>query len=752
MLKKIRQSSQRLIASGLMSLVVIGHVLSLYSIDPLFQLENSVYDTRLRLLATGGVDDRVVILDIDEKSLAHPDLGRWPWSRNVMAQLIETLFDDYKVRALGFDVIFAEEDRSSGLTVLHHLAKTQLKANKDYVQTLEQIAPQLDYDGRFARAIEGRPIVMGYYFSASKDALKLGELPFPVLELEELEGRDTEFASWKGFGANLPILSASGLLSGHFSPTVDRDGVIRRVPMLAQFEDGLYESLSLAMVRLDRALTNKGSDAQGLRFDAIEMLPQKGYLESLKIGDLELKVDAGSNLLVPYLGGPFSFHYISMTDLWEGKVNPSILENKLVLVGTTAPGLLDLRSTPVSGIYPGVEVHANLIAAMLSGEPGRLKHSPLLGSLIELGLAIVIGVGLPVFLCLTSVVTGTLTTAAILVTLLLFNAWAWTQGAAIPLASILCLVLLIYILNVGFGFFVESRSKRQVTELFGQYVPPELVEKMAEDPLNYSMEGRRETLTVLFSDVVGFNPISQVLKPKELAEFINHYLSEMSSVIRGTGGTLDKYIGDCIMAFWGAPVANSEHASNAVKAALGMKSKLYEIRGYCEKRGWPRLEIGIGLCTGEMVVGDMGSNVRRSYTVMGESVNTGSRLENVTRVYGSWILVSESTQQACKGIVFREVDFVQVKGRHKPIRCFEPLGLDTDITATRLAEIDRWHQALSAYRSQQWDTALSLLRPLHELRPVDRLYELFISRCEQYKSSPPEPSWDGVTTFETKKG
>jgi adenylate cyclase len=750
MIKKLRQSYQRLFASGFIGLMVIGHLFGWYSIEPLLQLDNAIYDARVRMLAPGGVDDRVVILDIDEKSLAHPDLGRWPWSRDVMAKIVDLLFDKYDARALGFDVIFAEEDRSSGLAVLRDLAKTRLQSNKDFIKTLKEISPQLNYDGRFAQAIEGRPVVMGYYFSTSKDALKLGELPFPTIELDELEGHHTEFVDWKGFGANLPNISASGLLSGHFSPTVDRDGVIRRVPLLAQFEDGLYESLSLAMVRLDRALAKADSDSQALRFDAISLEPEEGYLESLRIGDLELKVDAGTNLLVPYRGGPYSFRYVSMADLWEGKVEPAVLNNKLVLVGTTAPGLLDLRSTPVSGIYPGVEVHANLIAAMLSSEPGRLKHSPLIGPFVELGVAIILSLGLPVILCLAPVITGTVVVVGILVMLVSVNAWVWTQGMAIPLASVLTLVLLIYLVNMAFGFFVESRSKRQFTELFGQYVPPELVEKMAEDPEQYSMEGRREHLTVLFSDVVGFTPISQHLQPPELARFINHFLTEMSAVIRATGGTLDKYIGDCIMAFWGAPVHDSQHATHSVTAALRMKDKLYEIRAECEKKGWPRLGIGIGLCTGDMVVGDMGSKLRKAYTVMGDSVNLASRLEGLTRVYESWILVSQSTKDECTGIVFREIDAVTVKGKTVPVTIFEPMGLEGEVSDDRIQEIDQWHQALKDYRGQHWDKAKATLSALNEKRSDERLYALFLERIEEYQQTPPPTDWDGVTTFKTK--
>jgi adenylate cyclase len=330
------------------------------------------------------------------------------------------------------------------------------------------------------------------------------------------------------------------------------------------------------------------------------------------------------------------------------------------------------------------------------------------------------------------------------------NYQAWQAGLVLPMASLLVLILTLYVVNMAYGYLVEARSKRQFTELFGQYVPPELVDKMAEDPEKYSMAGKKETLTVLFSDVVGFTSISERLSPQDLAAFINEYLTSMSQVIREEGGTLDKYIGDAIMAFWGAPVPDANHATRGVIAALRMQRGLQDLREAFARKGWPSISIGIGLSTGDMTVGDMGSQVRKAYTVMGDTVNLGSRLEGITRQYGVGILVSQETVQMSSGIVYREIDSVRVKGKDIPIRIYQPLALESDADAQMRQQLDQWHQALAAYRSQQWDTAQALLTSLQQTSPEEKLWGIYLERVAEYRVNPPGADWDGVKKFDSK--
>jgi adenylate cyclase len=424
------------------------------------------------------------------------------------------------------------------------------------------------------------------------------------------------------------------------------------------------------------------------------------------------------------------------------------LRGKIALIGTSAPGLLDLRSTPVGSVFPGVEIHANMITAMLDND---FKQKPpyMLGA--EVVLLLIGGIALAMLVPLVSPLKATLVSLLAILLITGLNVILWTKGGMVlPLASSLLMTAALFALNMSWGYFVESRSKRQFTELFGQYVPPELVDKMAADPEKYSMEGKSEELTVLFSDIVGFTSISESLEPKELSQFINDYLTAMSLVIRNHRGTLDKYIGDAIMAFWGAPVEDPEHARQGVISAMAMQTELDKLRAQMLARGWPDIRIGVGVNTGQMRVGDMGSKLRRAYTVMGDAVNLGSRLEGLTRVYGVGIIVGPNTKQAVKDIVFRELDRVKVKGKDEPVDIFEPVGIEGQVDNKVMDEIKLWHKALRAYRAQKWDEAEMDLFNLQRMSPESRLYQLYFERIKQCRIDPPGPDWDGVTAFKTK--
>jgi adenylate cyclase len=314
----------------------------------------------------------------------------------------------------------------------------------------------------------------------------------------------------------------------------------------------------------------------------------------------------------------------------------------------------------------------------------------------------------------------------------------------------LLLVAGLYALNMSWGYFIESKAKRQFTDLFGQYVPPELVDEMAKNPEGYTMEGRRADLTVLFSDVRGFTTISEGLQPDQLANLMNLYLGAMTEVIRKRRGTLDKYIGDAIMAFWGAPVEDPDHAKHAIVAGLEMQAALHDLNKDLQAKGWPEIKIGVGVNTGPMTVGDMGSPVRKAYTVMGDAVNLGSRLEGITKQYGVGIIVGETTRDLVKkDFVFRELDRVRVKGKAEPVGIYEPLGREGEVAQEQLDELKLWNQALRAYRAQDWDQAEVHLLNLSRIHPR-YLYDLYAERVAHLRKEPPGDGWDGVTKFETK--
>ena len=689
------------------------------------------------------VDPRIVILDIDEKSLG--EIGRWPWGRNVMAEVVRKLFDLHGIAVLGFDVVWAERDTSSGIDTLDALAANDLRQVAGFQEVYKGLRPRLDNDLLFAESMKGRPVVLGYYFNSEDRAVKANAIPAPVLPKGTFAGRNISFDEWKGFTGNLPIYMQNAAAAGHFNPRVDFDGVSRRVPMILEFEGAYYEALSLAMVRV---ILGMPSVEPGW---APGTFMNRGYsgLEWLKVGPIRIPVDESVSTLIPYRGKKFSFPYVSLADVIKDRVKPGDLKGKIALLGTSAPGLFDLRSTPVDSVYPGVEIHANLIAGMLD-QSLKAKPAFMLGA--EVILLVIGGVALAILIPMLSALWATVVATGGLLLIVGLNFAVWMKGdMVLPLAASVLMILALYVMNMAYGYFVESRSKRQFAELFGQYVPPELVDKMAEDPGKYNMEPRSAELTILFADVRGFTSISEALTPEELREYINEYLTEMSAIIRSKyRGTLDKYIGDAIMAFWGAPVDDAQHARNGVLAALEMQKACSALNAKFAARGWPTLKIGVGVNSGTVRVGDMGSRVRRAYTAMGDAVNVASRLEGRTKGYGVGVLVGEATRELVKDVVFREVDRIKVKGKDEALTVYEPLGSEGQVEKGRLEELRLWNQTLRAYRGRQWDQVEVNLLNLQRMNPECELYRVYADLVTDKRRAAPPQEWDGVTAFAEK--
>jgi adenylate cyclase len=708
------------------------------------RLEHIAYDARLRLTMPRHVDPRIVIVDIDERSLAAE--GRWPWRRDRLGLMLDRLFDEYKVQVVGFDVVFAERDESSGLPVLRQLAQGELRSVPAFQSALEQAAPHLEYDRIFAQKMKGRAVVLGYYFTTESEeiAAKVNELPAPVLPKGIFQGRNIRPTHWTGYGANLPELQHAAAAAGHFNPLPDQDGVTRRVPMLAERGGAYYEPLSLAVVRLLKGMP----EVRPGFTDAGAWAKNYPGLEWLQVGDLRIPVDRDVSALVPYRGEERSFPYVSATDVMTGKAARADLEGKIVLVGATAPGLMDLRAAPVDSVFPGVEIHANLIAGMLDG---RIKHMPpyVLGA--EFTLLALAGLIMALVLPLLNPQQATLVTIGVLGAVIGTNLTVWQYAnLVLPLASGLLMVLLLFGLNMSYGFFVESRAKKQIAGRFGQYVPPELVDEMSRHPERFSMEGESREMSVLFSDVRGFTTISEGLDPKELSQLMNQFLTPLTQVIYRRRGTIDKYMGDCIMAFWGAPLSDAQHQRNAVLAGLEMLARMDALQPQFRARGWPELHIGVGVNSGRMSVGNMGSEIRVAYTVMGDAVNSASRFEGLTKQYGVGMIVGEATRAGCREIVFRELDRVRAKGKTEPVGIYQPVGLASEVGKERLDELSLWHQVLRLYRTQEWDMAELQLINLQRMYPENGLYPIFIGRIAWFRKNPPGPDWDGTWAAESK--
>ena len=726
------------------------HAVGVVRLGVLERLDNIIYDTRLRATMPGTLDDRIVIVDIDEKSLA--EVGRWPWGRNRLAELTDELFDRQKVAILGFDVVFAEADESSGLKRLSELAQKELRDQPGFVDKLRQMQPSLDYDAMFARALEKRPVVLGYYLTSDRDGRTSGVLPAPVMGKEALQGRPITFTAWNGFGSNIARLASAAPVAGHFNPIAESDGVVRSLPLIAEYKGQYFESLSLAMFRM---LAGSPTVSPGFPRDRFLSRTYQG-LESiqLKLGSktLAIPVDERVAALVPFrgFGSPKggSFRYVSAADLLSKAIPAETLKDKIILVGTTAPGLQDLRVTPVSEIYPGVEAHANVISGLLDGKV-LVKPDYAIGyDVVVLALAgLLLAFALPLVTATRAVILSVVVIAAVAA----LNLWLYLGfGLVLPLAGALTMCMTAFALNMSYGYFVESRSKRELAHLFGTYVPPELVDEMVKDPDSYSMQATNREMTVMFCDMRGFTKLSEQMEPIQLQALLNEVFTRLTSLIRANRGTIDKYMGDCVMAFWGAPVETPDHAHLAVKSALEMANAIRALNEEHRAKGMPEIGIGIGCNTGNMCVGDMGSNIRRSYTVIGDAVNLGSRLEGLSKVYGVDIVVSESTRKLAPEFGWQELDRVRVKGKDQAVSIFWPVAPANRIGADTESELKAWASFLKAYRAQDWDQCDVLMLNLLRMNAKKFLYHLYSDRVASMRLLPFDLEWDGATNFETK--
>jgi len=681
------------------------HIASTPRFEILDRIENYLYDVRVRTTMPGGIDERIVIVDIDEASQVQ--LGQWPWRRETLASIVDTLFDNYGIRSLGFDVLFAEEGRGGG-------------------------------NEAFAESLIARDVVMGFVF---KDSLShnepeyTGTLPMPIIPASDLTNFSVPFVNAAGFTGSLLQLQENAAGGGFFdSPLVDSDGVFRRTPLLQQYRGHLYPSLGLALAHL-----SAGSPKVGFRFSGGE---RDGLnLEAFKFGEHDIPVNEQAAVFIPFRGPQESFRFIPARDIVNETVPPELLHDKIVLVGASAAGLLDLRSTPVGQRYIGVEVHANLVAGLLDGD---IRRQPAWSVGLELTVILIIGALLASLLATLSPQSSLLLVAGLLVVTTLGDFWLWTSfNLVIPIAPIIAYTLVAGFLHITYGFFVEQRNKRHLSQVFGQYIPPDIVEEIDASGAEVSLEGETRVMSVMFSDVRGFTTISEGLDARELTQMMNEFLTPFTRVIQEQRGTIDKYMGDCVMAFWGAPLEDPEHAKHALLAAFGMLRAVESLDEVFAAKGWPSIRVGVGIASGDMNVGNMGSEFRVAYTVMGDTVNLGSRLEGLTKQYGVDIIVNAATAASISDFTFRELDLVRVKGKREPVALFEPLGETAELADNTVLNLATYQSALDAYRRCDWGAARQLFEKLTERRG-ELLYNIYLDRINRFSQEPPPADWDGV--------
>ncbi|MBT2335948.1 adenylate/guanylate cyclase domain-containing protein [Variovorax paradoxus] len=750
----LRRHWPRIAITLLPVLLALAHATGGWRLSAIDRLDHLIYDTRLRATMPGTLDPRIVIVDVDDASLTRQ--GQWPWARDKLARLTSELTGRQQVAVLGFDVMFVEPDRGSGLDKLRRIARGPLRDMPGLAEEIDRLAPVLDNDAIFAKALEGQRVALGYYFTRTEKPGAKGELPpAPVLQAEDFPPGRGYATAWNGFGASLPVLAAAAPAAGFLNTLVmsTGDGVIRAVPLIARYEGdrarpGYYESLGLAVYRLA-----SGTPPVLPAFASGGAAPR---LQSLLVGGLRISVNEAASMQVPFRGPGgaqgASFRYVSAGDVLEHRLAPGELKDRIVLVGATAPGLQDLRPTPVGAAFPGVEVHANIVSAMLDHRLLAVPdYAPGYEVLSVLSAGLVLALGLSLLPASRAVLLAVATVAA----LVGVNAWLYQRHSLVlPLASALAMAALAFAFNMGWGYFIESRARRGLVRLFGTYVPPQLVNEMLATPGRYSMRAENRHMTVMFCDMRDFTRLSEQMAPAELQAFLNTVFSRLTNVISTHRGTVDKYMGDCVMAFWGAPIDTPDHGTLAVRAALDMAQAVRDVNQIHRASGRPQISVGIGINSGVMSVGDMGSAARRSYTVVGDAVNLASRLEGLSAHYGVEIVASAATRELAPGFLWQELDSVLVKGRAQAVAVFTPLAADTQAqTAAALqqsAQLQRWADVLAAYRRQDWAVGRNLLDPLLAADAKKVLYQLYAQRLASMALRPHDPDWNGATRFESK--
>lgn len=719
-------------------------------------LDNLYSDSRLRLTMPKTRAQDVVIIDIDEKSLA--ELGRWPWSRQTMLQLVQAVFEQQQAAILGIDMVLAEPDTSSGLSILEDLAKGEFAHQPEFVARVQALQHSLNYDAQFAQVMQRYPIVLGYYFSSDRNGEKNGQLPAPILSSSDLHGRKIQVSAWNGYGANLPIFAQSAPSAGFFNAISAGDGVVRSMPLLAQYDGQYYQSLPLAMLRLATGQPKVQAVFPPERFLG------RGYQH---LAQLDLSYANGRTATIPVdeqvatqipFRGPGgaqggSFTYYSASDILKNRTPAAALKGKLVLLGTTAPGLLDLRTTPVGDAYPGVEVHANVLAGFLEGNtPIRPDYA----TGYEFACLVLLGLVLLWFLPRLSALRSMALSVGLLLLCVGINTWLYLGAHLIlPLASSAVIIMVMLVLHLAYGYLVANRSKRDLAKLFGSYVPSELVDEMLKDPKHYSMLARNQELTVMFCDIRGFTKLAEGADPLQIQSLLNRLFGYLTEIIRKHGGTIDKYMGDCVMAFWGAPMSQPEHAQIALHCAHEIITSLPRINSDLKASGlmpsqYHDLGVSIALNTGVMCVGNMGTELRQAYTVIGDEVNLAARIEPLSRLYAVDIVATNVVRKHNPDWVWQELDLVQVKGRQAPERIFTPIALRSALGDAQRNELKVWSQFVQAYRQGQVDSCEMLLFNLQRLHPASALYTLYAERLALLRKDPPE-NWQGVAIMGPSK-
>ena len=728
-------------------------------------------DARFRLRGPRPVDPRIVIVAIDEKTLQH--VGSWPIGRNAYAQLIDRLHD-VGARIIALDVTFPTPEKNSAVEALKRLeSEVGKNASPATIAKIRQIQASSDNDRILADSMtRAGNVILGHLFLNEERAKSMDERaaedyfdviwakPFP--QMQKVSGHDfdlndawckpdrsgscTNAPVFYGVESNIRILAEAARSYGFFNSLPDQDGTVRRVPLLVRYRDrDFYPSLAFQVVREFEDIKDQ---------DIVGFIAPNG-LERVQFGPHSLTTEHDASLLVNYAGPAQTYPHISMADVISGNTRDERFRDAIVLVGATAIAGNDLRTIPfLSENYSGVEIHANEIDNLLHLEQrgrGFLRRGPR-EEFIDILFILLFGIAFGVIFGLVKPLYSTLSAIAALVLFGLFVYYAFaSHGVWLNFVLPVGTLGFNYATITSFRMIKEEREKRRVRKTFERYVSPGVIRLIEREPKKYFRQGGElKELSVMFTDIRSFTQIAEGLTPDELVLLLNEYLGEMTDIVFKRWGTLDKYIGDAMMAFWGSPYPQADHAIRACSAALDMSARLEVLNEQWASEGRKQLRIGIGINTGPVNVGNMGSSRRFAWTVMGDDVNLASRLEGQTKAYQIARIISESTYNQVKDhFVCREIDRIRVKGKQNPVAIFELMDWATNADQHREL-VTRFTDAHDAYFRRSWDEAIVKFESLLLHFPDDGPSKTLLDRARVFKSQAPSPEWDGVYVATSK--
>ncbi|MDT0602494.1 CHASE2 domain-containing protein [Thalassotalea castellviae] len=727
------------------AIVISLGFIAIKDVQELFQrIEGILYD--IRLLATlpetpRQFDENVIIIDIDEKSLA--EQGRYPWSRSKISQLVDNLMANGVV-VVAFDIVFPEPEDNP----VDVITDKNKQLTPQFLKEIITLKQSVDADLQLSHSITNAEVVLGMMFddenASNSQATERTDSIASHVNWEIPVDGVSDIAQYNKVLKNIDVLSQNASGSGFINSVPESDGFIRKASLVINYQGKLYPSLALEAARVYTLSDQINTES--------ELNNRNYWLQSLSFGDHKIPTNEKGQVLIPFKGGQKSFEYISATDVIENRVPAEKLEGAVAFVGTSAIGLADLRATSVGIQYPGVEVHANVFEGLM--HPEIIPVEPDITLAIQFILLFITGLVLSILMNNQGPMRIFYICFAALIIHLAVNWSLWLFfKVSLPQSQLLLVIIWLTLYFGSVGFFLENYRRKHIKGVFDQYVPPAYIDKLLATGKGISLTPERRVMSVLFADIRDFTQLSENFTPDELSEFINEYLSENTRIIFEKQGTIDKYVGDMVMAFWNAPLDDDQHEIHAVDTALAMIATTQAMSKKFKERGWPAINIGVGVSTGDMIVGDMGSTYRKAYTVLGDEVNLGSRIESLTKFYGVSLLISEQTYQAVtkQGMLCRQVDTIRVKGKQKPTTIYEPIGLKADQSNEICLMLDKHHAGIRAYLAQEWDSAIKIFSELKNQSLLsNHLYDIYIDRISELKESILDTEWDGTYSHLTK--